>query len=150
MPSSNQTINDIFSGSCFCGGVEVEVVGAAVAKLVCDCTVCRNWSATPITGTALFRPENVRITKRADSLRRYVRNEGDDRCFRCHYGGHLMADYQGTFRIIDVDAAILDGFTFNPTAHINYGSAMLLVLDELPKYLNFPANFGGSGELMGE
>ena len=61
-----------------------------------------------------------------------------------------MANYQGTFRIIDVYDAILDGFTFNPTAHINYRSAMLLVLDGLPKYLNFPANFGGSGELMGE
>ena len=76
MPSSKQTVNDIYRGSCFCGEVEVEVVGAAVAELVCDCTVCQNWSATPITGTALFRPENVRITKRADSLRRYVRMRG--------------------------------------------------------------------------
>ena len=31
MPSSNQTVNDIYRESCFCGEVEVEVVGVAVA-----------------------------------------------------------------------------------------------------------------------
>ena len=44
----------------------------------------------------------------------------------------------------------LDGFTFNPTAHINYESAMLRVPDGLPKYRDFPADFGGSGEMMDE
>ena len=57
MPFSNQTFNDIYRESCFCGEVEVEVVCAAVAQLVCHCTVCRSWSATPMTGATLFRPE---------------------------------------------------------------------------------------------
>ena len=150
MPSSNQTVNDIYRGSCFCGEVEVEIVGAAVTQLVCHCTVCRSWSAAPMTGATLFRPEDVRITKGADSLRRYARNEGHDRCFCCHCGGHVMADHQDTYGIIDVYAAILDGFTFNPTAHINYESAMLRVLDGLPKYRDFSADFCGSGEMMDE
>ena len=52
-----------YKGTCFCGEVEVEVVADAVAQLVCHCTVCRSWSATPMTGATLFRPEDVRITK---------------------------------------------------------------------------------------
>ena len=61
-----------------------------------------------------------------------------------------MADNQDTYGIIDIYAAILDGFTFNPTAHINYESAMFRVPDRLPKYRNFPADFGDSNEMMDE
>ena len=61
-----------------------------------------------------------------------------------------MADHQDAYRIIDVYAAIFDGFTFNPTAHINYESAMLRVSDGLPKYRDFSADFGGCGKMMDE
>ena len=139
-----------YKGTCFCGEVEVEVIADAVAQLVCHCTVCRSWSATPMTGATLFRLEDVKITKGNDSLRRYARNAGHDRCFCCHCGGHVMADHQDTYGIIDVYASILDGFTFTPTAHINYSTAVLRVKDGLPKYKDFPADFGGSGEMMDE
>ena len=61
-----------------------------------------------------------------------------------------MADHQDTYGIIDVYASILDGFTFTPTAHINYSTAVLRVRDGLPKYKDFPDDFGGSGEMMDE
>ena len=52
-----------------------------------------------------------------------------------------MTDHQDIYGIIDVYAAILDGFTFSPTAHINYESAMLRVPDGLPKYPDFSSDF---------
>ena len=39
-----------YNGSCSCGAVEAEVIGEPVAMAVYHCTICRGWSAAPVTG----------------------------------------------------------------------------------------------------
>ena len=139
-----------YEGSCFCGEVKVAVSGDPVAMMVCHCAVCRSWSASPMNGATLFKPEDVFITAGEASYRTYAANEGHDRGFCAKCGGHVMADHRETYGIVDVYAAILDGFEFKPTAHVNYESTVLRVKDGLPKFKDFPADFGGSGEMMDE
>ena len=52
-----------YEGSCFCGEVKVELDGEPDAMVVCHCTICRSWSASPVNGATLFKPENVKIVK---------------------------------------------------------------------------------------
>ena len=62
-----------YKGSCFCGEVKVEVDGEPDAMVVCHCTVCRTWSASPVNGATIFKPENVRIVQGKDKLKRVLR-----------------------------------------------------------------------------
>ena len=139
-----------YKGKCFCGEVEVEISGEPIAMMVCHCNVCRSWSASPVNGATLFKPEDVAVTKGADSLRSYAQNEGHDRswCDKC--GGHVLTDHRDTYGIVDVYAAVIEGLTFTPTAHVNYESAVMPVKDGLPKFKDFPAEMGGSGEMLPE
>src|SRR5262249_12327993 len=50
----------------------------------------------------------------------------------------------------DVPAGSIRGFTFKPTLHVNYGEKVMNVRDGLPKFKDFPKDFGGSGETLAE
>ena len=52
--------------------------------------------------------------------------------------------------LVDVCAAILPTLKFEPVAHVNYAEAVLPMKDGLPKYRDFPEEYGGSGEVMPE
>ena len=52
--------------------------------------------------------------------------------------------------LVDVYAATLPTLKFSPGLHINYAETVLPMRDGLPKFKDFPAQFGGSGEQMVE
>ena len=52
--------------------------------------------------------------------------------------------------LIDVYAAILPSVEFKPGIHVNYAESVLPMKDGLPKMKDFPADFGGSGEVVPE
>jgi hypothetical protein len=39
---------------------------------------------------------------------------------------------------------------FTPVAHLNYVNTIMPMKDGLPKFKDFPADFGGSGEMVDE
>ena len=61
-----------------------------------------------------------------------------------------MNDHTVGYGFIDVYGALLQGFKFNPTAHVNYENAILRIKDGLPKFKDFPTEFGGSGAMLDE
>jgi hypothetical protein len=63
--------------------------------------------------------------------------------------GHLVTRHP-TWGLIDVYAATIADFPFEPGVHVNYGSTVLHMKDGLPKQKDFPAEMGGSGELLPE
>ncbi len=138
-----------YQGKCFCGAVEIEVSGAPEAMGYCHCSSCRSWSAGPVNAFTLWKPENVRVTKGAESLGHFKKTEKSDRqsCTKC--GGHLMTDHP-LWGVIDVYAATIPGLTFAPGIHVNYGETVLRMTDGLPKMKDFPAEMGGSGETVPE
>ena len=53
-------------------------------------------------------------------------------------------------KMIDVFAATIPDLEFMPQLHVNYAESVLPIRDGLPKLKDFPAELGGSGEVMSE
>ena len=144
MPSETDT-----RGSCFCGAVQIRVTGKPAAMGYCHCQSCREWSAGPVNAFTLWPPEAVTITQGADHVGAYSKTERSIRkwCKKC--GGHLMTEHP-TWRVVDVYAAVIPSFKFDPQLHVNYAESVLRCRDALPKQKDFPKEMGGSGQVVPE
>jgi hypothetical protein len=138
-----------YTGSCFCGAVEIAVDGEPEGMGYCHCRSCRSWSGGPVNAFSLWKPETVRVTKGADKVATFTKTPLSERKYCAACGGHLMTNHP-PLGLIDVFAATLPGLAFAPGVHINYAETVLPMRDGLPKMKDFPAEFGGSGEVMAE
>lgn len=133
-----------YTGSCFCGAVQITVSGEPAGLGYCHCSSCRHWSAGPVNAFTLWPAQNVRITRGADNIGTYHKTEQSYRkwCKTC--GGHIMTEHPG-LKLIDVYAAVIPDLPFKPGLHVNYSETALHMKDGLPKLKDFPKAFGGSG-----
>jgi hypothetical protein len=138
---------DTNTGRCFCGAVEIEVSGAPEGMGYCHCNSCRSWSAGPVNAFTLWKPEAVRVTAGADQVAMFQKTETSQRQYCRTCGGHIMTNHP-TLGMVDVYAATLPMLNFDPGLHVNYAETVLPIRDGLPKFKDFPADFGGSGELI--
>jgi hypothetical protein len=140
---------DKYRGSCFCGAVEIEVTGEPAAMGYCHCRSCRHWSAGPVNAFTLWPPEAVKVTKGKENIITYNKTPVSYRktCKLC--GGHVMTDHP-PLKLVDVYAAIIPDLKFKPGVHVNYQETVLPMKDGLPKFKDFPKDFGGSGEMVKE
>ena len=51
---------------------------------------------------------------------------------------------------MDVFTATIPTLDFKPGVHVNYAETVLPMRDGLPKLKDFPAEFGGSGEMVAQ
>src|SRR6476619_4278636 len=133
--------NKEYKGRCFCGAVELSVVGEPAAMGYCHCSSCREWSAGPVNAFTLWAPEAVKVTRGAELLGSYNKTPNSVRrwCKAC--GGHLLTEHPG-FKLTDVYAAVLPDLPFQPGVHVNYSETVLRLHDGLPKLHDFPAELG--------
>lgn len=141
--------NTTHKGSCFCGAVELTVTGAPAAMGYCHCSSCRQWSAGPVNAFSLWPPASVKVTKGADQIATYAKHPQSQRkwCKKC--GGHLMTEHP-PWNLIDVYAAVIPTFKFQPGVHVHYQETVLPMKDGLPKQKDVPKEMGGSGVLLSE
>ena len=134
-------------GSCFCGAVKVEVTGSPEAMGYCHCNSCRSWSGAPVNAFSLWKAEAVRVTSGAEDVATFQKTKFSQRqyCKKC--GGHLMNNHP-TIGLVDVYAATIPTLKFIPAVHVNYAETVLPMRDGLPKLKDFPAELGGTGEVM--
>lgn len=139
----------IYTGTCFCGAVELTVTGEPVAMGYCHCTSCRAWSAGPVNAFSLWKPAAVRVTKGAEQIRSFQKTERSIRkwCGLC--GGHLLTEHPAS-GVIDVYTAVIPDLVFTPSVHVHYQETVLPMKDGLPKQRDVPAEMGGSGVLLPE
>ena len=142
-------MSDSHKGSCFCNAVEVEVQGTPEGMGYCHCESCRSWSAGPVNAFTLWKPEAVKVLKGAEQLTTYEKTETSQRQFCAVCGGHIMTVHPG-LGLVDVYAATIPTLKFEPGVHVNYEDTVLRIKDGLPKQRDFPAEMGGSGELLSE
>lgn len=140
---------DTHTGTCFCGSVEIEVSGEPEGMGYCHCASCRSWSAGPVNAFTLWKPENVRVTKGEDLLGTFAKAPNAVRQFCSKCGGHVMTDHPD-WGVTDVFAATIPSVAFVPGVHVNYAETVLPMRDALPKFKDFPAEIGGSGEQVPE
>ena len=138
-----------YSGSCFCGAVRFTVSGEPAAMGYCHCESCRHWSAGPVNGFTLWKPEAVRVTEGEDKIGEYHQNDRSYRQWCTVCGGHILTRHP-QWDLVDVYAATIPSFPFTPGVHVNYESTVLPMKDGLPKLKDVPAELGGSGETLAE
>ena len=138
-----------YKGSCFCGTVEFTVSGEPAAVGYCHCGSCRLWSAGPVNGFSLWSPDAVKVTKGADRIGVHNKTELSYRKFCTTCGGHLFTAHP-PWNLVDVYAAVIPDFPFQPTVHVHYQSTVLPMKDGLPKFRDIPKEMGGSGETIAE
>jgi hypothetical protein len=137
------------SGECFCGAVKVEVSGDPEGMGYCHCQSCRSWSGGPVNAFTLWKPDAVRTTVGAEHVGMYQKTPVSQRQYCKLCGGHLMTNHP-PLGLVDVFAATLPTLKFNPGVHVNYAETVLPMRDGLPKFKDFPTEFGGSGEQIAE
>jgi hypothetical protein len=142
-------MSETHKGACFCGAVKIETSGAPAAMGYCHCESCRSWSAAPVNAFTLWPPEAVKVTAGADQLATYIKNPTSERQYCKACGGHVMTNHP-TFGLVDVYAAMLPSLKFEPAVHVNYAETVLPIKDGLPKLKDFPAELGGSGDMLPE
>lgn len=135
----------VYTGQCFCGAVCIEATGAPFAMGYCHCADCRAWAAAPVNGYTLWSPGSVTVTKGEHLLGKYKKTERSLRHYCTECGGHLLTDHPND-DFTDVYSAILPDLHFQPTMHVQCDSSVMHIDDGLPKYRDFPVEFGGSGE----
>lgn len=138
-----------YEGRCFCGAVELTVTGAPAAMGFCHCASCRSWSAAPVNAFTLWPPRAVKVTRGADRLGSYQLTPRSRRMFCTACGGHVMTEHPH-WELVDVYAATIPSFPFEPMLHVNYEERVLRMSDGLPKQKDVPAEMGGSGQLVAE
>ncbi|MDY0007570.1 MAG: GFA family protein [Spongiibacteraceae bacterium] len=137
----------VYEGSCFCGAVRLTVKGEPAAMGYCHCESCRHWSAGPVNAFTLWMPDAVQVTQGADNIGTYNKTPQSSRkwCKTC--GGHIFTEHP---TLTDVYAAVVPSLPFKPTVHVNYQETVLRIHDGLLKQKDFPAEMGGSGEVLAE
>lgn len=143
------TVENVYRGACFCGAVQLELRGAPEVQGYCHCGSCRSWSAGPVNGFTLWKPSALRITAGADHLARFNKTALSTRTFCRACGGHLYTEH-GPWELVDVYAATIPEFAFQPGVHVHYQETVLPMRDGLPKFKDIPSEMGGSGQVLAE
>jgi hypothetical protein len=138
-----------YIGKCFCGSVALEVSGEPEGMGYCHCSSCRSWSGGPVNAFSLWKPNAVKVTEGAEHVATYNKTKMSFRKYCAKCGGHLMTDHP-TLSLVDVFAATIPTLKFVPGVHVNYAETVLPMRDGLPKFKDFPAELGGSGETVPE
>lgn len=138
-----------YPGRCFCGAVQLQVTGQPAAMGYCHCASCREWSAGPVNAFSLWPPDQVRITQGADLLGSFALTPQSVRRWCRSCGGHVLTEHPA-WNLVDVYAAVIPEFPFQPGVHVHYQETVLPLRDGLPKLKDLPAQMGGSGEAVAE
>lgn len=135
------------TGRCFCGAVEVDIEGEPAVQAYCHCSSCRGWLGAPIHAAALWPTPQVNVRKGADRLGVFKKTEASHRHFCTSCGSPVLVRHPA-LGMTDVPAGTVAELDFRPTLHVHYGEKTLRVPDGLPKYKDFPKDFGGSGDVL--
>jgi len=138
-----------YEGACYCGAVKLTVTGEPAGAGYCHCKSCRSWSAGPVNAFTLWPEDVVEITEGADKIGEFNANDRSYRQWCTVCGGHILTRHPH-WGLTDVYAATIPSFPFEAGVHANYESTVLPMKDGLPKFKDFPAELGGSGEMLPE
>lgn len=138
-----------YEASCFCGKVGFTVEGEPKGMGYCHCGDCRSWAAAPVNAFTLWSPESVRITRGQDQVGTFAKTPRSERKFCKACGGHLMTEHPH-WKLIDVYAAMIPRFEFQPGVHVHYQESVLPMRDGVPKMKDLPQEMGGSGTVLPE
>ena len=133
-----------YQASCFCGTVRYEVSADPVDAKICHCTTCQRLHGAPMQWAAIFHKRHVRFTAGLENLVFYNSEQNRPerilpckvRCGKC---GTPIAD-EGRRMWLAFPSLFDFGYpakvpeAFKPTCHLFYGSRVIEIQDDLPKW----------------
>jgi len=128
-------------GSCACGSCSWEGIGDPEVTFYCHCSLCRRASGSALLAAAGFRPENVVFHGEANIVDFKPTNSKVPRryCRKCH--SYLAEDARPVLGVYALPCGLskdkIDPI-YQPKQHIFYGSRILDVTDDLPKWEEMP------------
>lgn len=134
---------------CMCGAVQLELSGEPAVMAFCHCDSCRGWLGAPIHAASLWPAASVHVVQGADKLGVFKRTEASHRQFCTSCGTPVLIQHPA-IGMVDVPAGRIEDLAYQPGLHVHYGEKVLGVKDGLPKFKDFPKDFGGSGDLVPE
>lgn len=141
----------MLKAQCYCSTVQIEIDRPPTSQAFCHCNSCWIWSGQPVSSCVIFSEKAVRFTAGEDQIRRFA-NPGSSHLERLSCGncGGTVGVHVANPGFYDIFAGILHDFVFEPEAHLNYSEHVMSIQDGLPKFKDFQAAVGGSGELVEE
>ena len=137
------------SSQCMCGNVRVEILGEPAVMAYCHCSSCRGWLGAPVHAAALWPTDKVNVLSGEDRLGVYKKTDASHRKF-CRDCGTPVLVRHPAMGMTDVPAGGVRGLAYQPGVHVHYQEKVLAVRDGLPKFKDFPKDFGGSGDTLPE
>lgn len=130
-------------GSCLCGAVGYEIVGALGVAGHCHCSMCRKAHGAAFATWAAVEPAQFRWTAGEASVERYESSPGIARCFCRTCGAPLVITDAG--KVTEVALGTVDGDPgVRPSEHIFVGSKApwYTITDALPRHEDWPPGMG--------
>ncbi len=133
-----------YRARCHCQAVRYEVSADPVDAKICHCVVCQTLHGAPMQWAAIFHKRHVRITRGSAQLRFYnSERQQYERILPCKVScagcGTLIADegrkmWLAFPSLFDFGRPPQVPASFTPTCHIFYGTRVMDMTDELPKW----------------
>ena len=138
------TSDHIYKGSCFCGLVRF-AARAPVGAIICHCRACQKLHGAPMQWAAVFNKSDFRFLDGSEThLAFFNTKTGSGRilpcrvtCEACHTrigdeGRNMFFSFPSLF---DFGEPHQIPDSFKPTCHLFYGSHIVDMRDDLPKYM---------------
>ena len=122
-------MHQVQKGTCFCGAVELLILGAPAATGVCHCSACRSWAAAPVRKFSLWKSGAVKIVKGEDNVGVFHKTAKIYRKFCKTCGGHLMTSHPRRAQV-DVYAATMPKLRHAPKTRASSDETVLRKEDE--------------------
>ena len=128
-----------YHGSCYCGAVEVTVVGPPFGSGYCHCESCRKWHSTPFCTWSGWSSDSVDITGATIISDKNPESQRIS-CAKCG-GGVAIAKPEDELIAVFAMALADSDFKFEPEMHTFYGERVMDFADGLPKFVDGPADW---------
>ncbi len=135
------------NGKCACGNVTFRVDGEPVAQFYCHCRSCQTAHAAPVSAIAMFPESSVAYSGDVRSVKVTGRDGAATRVICANCGTKVINEPGMQIRAI-LPALCESRDWFKPTMHIQWQDHTLEMRDDLPKFVDYPKEFGGTGNLV--
>ena|SRR3989338_3745171 len=147
------------TGGCRCGALRFEAQEPRLFSGLCHCRNCRLGTSAPFSMIIGIPKNQFKWTQGEEHIKVYQFSEKFEGIYCGMCGGYTAQQPVG-LPFVGSLAVVYDevrnvfaphealGEFFRPDNHLNYENRVLDIPDSLPKFLDFPSQFGGSGKMF--
>jgi hypothetical protein len=115
---SNAEDSALYTGSCLCGGIRLQLTAELGPIDVCYCQMCRKAQGGPLATNASVEASAIRVTEGQELLTAYESSPGERRLFCSRCGSPIYSERTDRPQIVRVRVGTInEPLNARPTAH---------------------------------